>query len=66
MNFSCQEFNWLAHEKASRGADKDEYCRCSCHRHGLSSRDCPACYFSDGNAGLNKRLGEHFAQYPED
>jgi len=51
----------------SESVDKDEFCRCSCHtRDRLSSRDCPLCYFTDGNAQLNKRIDEHCAKYPED
>lgn len=46
--------------------DKDEFCRCSCHEHGLTSRECPLCYFVDGNRELNERIGKHIAEYPEE
>lgn len=45
--------------------EKDEFCTCPCHdRDKLSYRDCPECYFSDGNSELNRRLEEHAAEYP--
>jgi hypothetical protein len=59
------EQNRIAREQAqSKRVDKDEHCDCSCHDQGLTSDDCPSCYYVDGFAGLIKRLDEHQAKYP--
>lgn len=40
--------------------ETDDLCDCSCHPlMGLSYRECPLCYYSDGNARLIERVLEH-------
>lgn len=57
----------IIRDASGEDVTKDEFCRCSCHRiDGLSHRECPACYFSDGNPELNRRLSAHCAKYEEE